>query len=81
MGPGLEIVEKIRLPLILPLRDLDQPYPREKFREDLKKDGVIRIDLFARDTAKATEAFQAILKRAIRLSWNLWSRSISRRSS
>jgi hypothetical protein len=59
---GLESLEKIRLPLILPLRDLDQAYPRDKFHEDLKKDEVIRIDLFSRDTAKATELLNAILK-------------------
>lgn len=55
-------VVKIRLSLLLPLRELDQPYPRQKLREELKQDDVVRLDLFAKDCHRAADLLQAALK-------------------
>jgi negative regulator of sigma E activity len=52
----------VRLSLLLPLKDLDQPYPRSQVRDELKKDEVIRLDLFCKDSTRAVEMLQAAFK-------------------
>jgi len=52
----------VSLPVLLPLRDLDEAYPRKTTRNELKKNEVVRIDLFCKDGIKASEAVQALLK-------------------
>ena len=52
----------ISLSLLLPLKDLDQPYPKKQLRDELKKDEIFRLDLFCRDSTKAGELLQAALK-------------------
>jgi negative regulator of sigma E activity len=51
-----------RMPLILPLHDLDQAYPKRRLREDLGKDEIIRLDLFCKDATRSAELLQAALK-------------------
>jgi negative regulator of sigma E activity len=51
-----------RMPLILPLHDLDQAYPKRRLREDLGKDEIIRLDLFCKDATRGAELLQAVLK-------------------
>jgi len=53
---------KVRLSLLLPLQELDQPYPKQKLLDELKHDEVVRIDLFCRDSVRGVELFQAALK-------------------
>jgi len=53
---------RIRLSLILSLRDLDQAYPRNRLRQELTRDEVVRVDLFCRDLYKANEAVQSALR-------------------
>ncbi len=55
-------VVKIRLPLLLELKDLDQQYPRQKLREELKRDEVIRVDLFCKENSRAAELLNAAFK-------------------
>lgn len=55
-------VVTIELQLILPLRDLDQAYPKQLLRDELKKDEIIRLELFAKDSTRAAELLQAALK-------------------
>jgi negative regulator of sigma E activity len=56
------LVPPVRLSVLLPLKDLDQPYPKAQVRNELKKDEVIRIDLFCKDGGRATEIVQAALR-------------------
>jgi len=51
-----------RMPLILPLHDLDQAYPKRRLREELGKDEIIRLDLFCKDATRGAELLQAVLK-------------------
>ena len=53
---------KIKLPVLLPLRDLDQAYPNKMVRDELKKDDAIHLDLFCKDSTRAAELLQAALK-------------------
>jgi anti-sigma factor RsiW len=59
-SPLVEV--KVRLTLLLPLHDLDQDYPRKALRTELKKDEVVHLDLFCKDSARAAELLQAALK-------------------
>jgi hypothetical protein len=63
-GPEVEMIHAIhlRLALILPLRDLDQAYPRQKLREEVAKDEVVRLELFCKDTARGLDLVQSALK-------------------
>lgn len=65
--PQPEVVEpfrqfKVTLPLLLPLQDLDQPYPKQKLRQELKQNEVVRVDLFTKDGWRAAELVQAVMK-------------------
>jgi hypothetical protein len=51
-----------RMPLILPLHDLDQAYPKRRLREELGKDEIVRLDLFCKDATRGAELLQAALK-------------------
>jgi negative regulator of sigma E activity len=51
-----------RMPLILPLHDLDQAYPKRRLREELGKDEIIRLDLFCKDSTRGAELLQAVMK-------------------
>ncbi len=55
-------VVPISLSLLLPLRDLDQPYPRKQLRDELMKDEIFRLDLFCRDSTRAADLLQLALK-------------------
>jgi negative regulator of sigma E activity len=52
----------IRLPVLLPLRDLDEAYPKKQVRDELKKDEVVHIDLFCKHGPRAVELLQAALR-------------------
>src|SRR5262245_37097277 len=43
-SPTFEVVDNLRIPLILPLRDLDQAYPKQKLRDEMAKDEFIHVD-------------------------------------
>lgn len=55
-------IAKVRMSLILPLRELDEAYPKQKLKEEIVKDEMIRLDLFCKDLPRALEALQAQLK-------------------
>ncbi len=57
-----KVVPRLRLSVLLPLQDLDQPYPKAQVKDELKKDEVIRIDLFCKEGVRATEIVQAALR-------------------
>ena len=62
--PPLEPFEvvKIRLALILGLQELDQEFPRKKFRNELKRDDAVRVELFCKDSSRAFDLLQAAFK-------------------
>lgn len=60
--PPVLIDVKVRLPLLLPLHDLDQEYPRKKLAEELKRDEVVHIDLFCKESGRGAEVIQAALR-------------------
>jgi hypothetical protein len=53
----LEVIDpiKVRLSLILPLRDLAQQYPQQRLKTELETDSQVRIDLFSRDLLRTFE--------------------------
>lgn len=55
-------IAKVRMSLILPLRELDEAYPKQKLREELGRDEMIRIDLFCKDLPRALDALQSQLQ-------------------
>jgi negative regulator of sigma E activity len=55
-------VMRVRLSFVLPLHELDQAYPKEKLRAELRKDQIARLDLFCKDSAKAFGVIQRALK-------------------
>jgi hypothetical protein len=59
--PSIKVVE-LNLSLLLPLKDLDQPYPKKQLRDRLAKEDIVHIDLFCKDSTRAAEQIQAALK-------------------
>lgn len=59
--PSIKMVE-LNLSLLLPLKDLDQPYPKKQLRDRLAKEEIVRMNLFCKDSTKAAELVQAALK-------------------
>ncbi|QVL30527.1 hypothetical protein KIH39_16910 [Telmatocola sphagniphila] len=51
-----------RLPLLFPLKDLEQDYPFKKLVTELSREEIVRVDIFTRDIAKASETLQTALK-------------------
>lgn len=60
--PELLDPARIRLSLVLSLRELDQPWPQKRLKEELTRGEVVRVDLFCRDLYKANEAVQSALR-------------------
>lgn len=54
----------IRVPLLVPVADLSREDAREPLLDALRQDSAARVDLFARDTARAIELLQAAAKAA-----------------
>lgn len=57
-----KLAPPLRLSVLLPLQDLDQPYPKAQVKDELKKDEVIRIDLFCKEGVRAAEIVQAAMR-------------------
>jgi hypothetical protein len=55
-------IYQFHLPLVLPLRDLDEAYPKKRLREELRKDEVVRVDLFCKDGARAADLLLTALR-------------------
>lgn len=55
-------IERVQLSLFFPLRDLDQPYPKQQLCDELKKYEMFRVDLFCRDSVRANGLLQNALK-------------------
>jgi hypothetical protein len=55
-------IRKVRMSLILPLKELDQAYPRQKLKAELARDEMIRLDLFCKDLPRGLELLQSRLK-------------------
>jgi hypothetical protein len=60
--PPLTKVDPPKLPPILSMKDLDQPAVRQKLLDALKSDPLVQIDLFCKDSSKATEKLQNAFK-------------------
>lgn len=54
----------LRLPFLAPVSEVDRPDHRAKLLDELARDPAFRLDLFARDTHRAAEVFQAAAKAA-----------------
>jgi hypothetical protein len=52
----------VRLPLLISVSDLEREDARQRLLAELSRESAYRIDLFAKDTAKAVEAVQAAAK-------------------
>jgi hypothetical protein len=61
--PKFDQVE-IRVPLLRFVADFDRPETRQELAEELTHDPAFRLDLFARDPARAVEVFQVAAKAA-----------------
>jgi hypothetical protein len=60
--PPLTKVDPPKLQPILVMKDLDQPAVRQKLIDALKADPMVQIDLFCKDSSKATEKLQNAFK-------------------
>ncbi|MGL6097914.1 MAG: hypothetical protein ACRC7O_19195 [Fimbriiglobus sp.] len=53
---------EVRLPLLLTVAELDGPDAQARFAAELAREPAFRLDLFARDTIRAADVFQAAAK-------------------
>jgi len=60
--PPLTQIPTPKLPPILAMKDLDQPAVRQKLVDALKSDPLVQIDLFCKDSARASERLQNAFK-------------------
>jgi hypothetical protein len=58
---GFDLV-RVRVPFLASVSDLDREDVRQKLIEELGRDPAYRIDLFAKDSARGVELFQAAAK-------------------
>lgn len=52
----------IRVSKSFAFAEFEHAYPRQKFRDEVKKDEVVRLDLFCKDIARGSDALMAALK-------------------
>src|SRR5205823_705561 len=53
-----------RLPILVPVADLDAKEVRARVLDELGRDPAFRLDLFVKDVPRASEAFQAAARAA-----------------
>jgi hypothetical protein len=54
----------VRIPLLVSVADLDREDARQRFADELDRDGAVRIDLFAKDASRGAEHLQTAAKNA-----------------